>query len=183
MLIPSLPPSLKSQKQISALGGVLLRRKRAEILSPTLKKHRNTHRYYIENTIILLINFLFPLTYSSGSDIAPGQIIFCARCAVFDARRNLPTLMDYQWAAWCITVAIGYVFGQVLLRQPELLRALQTIGVIYIKCITLGLLKAAQPPKTRTTSVNGFLSWVDRLLLSPTGGKVMLLMFIQFAAL
>jgi hypothetical protein len=41
--------------------------------------------------------------------------------------------MDYQWAAWCITVAIGYVFGQVLLRQPELLRALQTIGVIYIK--------------------------------------------------
>ena len=42
-------------------------------------------------------------------------------------------LMDYHLAAWCITVAIGYVFGQVLLRQPELLRALQTIGVIYIK--------------------------------------------------
>ena len=41
--------------------------------------------------------------------------------------------MDYHLAAWCITVAIGYVFGQVLLRQPELLRALQTIGVIYIK--------------------------------------------------
>ena len=86
-----------------------------------------------KNSRILLINFLFPLTYSSGSDIAPGQIIFCARGAVFDARRNLPTLMDYQWAAWCITVAIGYVFGQVLLRHPELLRALQTIGVIYIK--------------------------------------------------
>jgi len=133
VLTPSLLPSLKSQKQISALGGVLLRRKRAEILSPTLKKHRNTHRYYIENSRILLINFLFPLTYSSGSDIVPGQIIFCARDAVFDARRNLPTLMDYQWAAWYITEAIGYVFGQVLLRQPELLRALQTIGVIYIK--------------------------------------------------
>ena len=41
--------------------------------------------------------------------------------------------MDYQWAAWCITVAIDYVFGQVLLRHPELLRALQTIGVIYLK--------------------------------------------------
>ena len=41
--------------------------------------------------------------------------------------------MDYHLAAWYITVAIGYVFGQVLLRQPELLRALQTIGVIYIK--------------------------------------------------
>ena len=90
--------------------------------------------------------------------------------------------MDYHLAAWCITVAIDYVFGQVLLRHPELLRALQTIGVIYIKCTTLGLLKAAQPPKTRTTSVNSFLCWVDRLLLSPTGGKVMLLMFIQFAA-
>ena len=50
-------------------------------------------------------------------------------------------------------------------------------------CITLGLLKAVQPPKTRTTSVNGFLCWVDRLLLSPTGGMVTLLMFIQFAAL
>ena len=41
--------------------------------------------------------------------------------------------MEYHLAAWYITVAIGYVFGQVLLRQPELLRALQTIGVIYIK--------------------------------------------------
>jgi hypothetical protein len=90
--------------------------------------------------------------------------------------------MDYHLAAWCITVAIDYVFGQVLLRHPELLRALQTIGVIYIKCITLGLLKAAQPPKTRTTSANGFLCWVDRLLLNPIGGKVMLLIFIQFAA-
>ena len=44
-------------------------------------------------------------------------------------------------------------------------------------------MKAAQPPKTRTTSVNGFLCWVDRLLLSPIGGMVTLLMFIQFAAL
>ena len=75
--------------------------------------------------------------------------------------------MDYHLAAWCITVAIDYVFGQVLLRHPELLRALQTIGVIFIKCITLGLLKAAQPPETRTTSANGFMCWVNRLLLNP----------------
>ena len=50
-------------------------------------------------------------------------------------------------------------------------------------CITLGLLKTAHPPKTRATSANGFMCWIDRLLLSPTGGMVTLLMFIQFAAL
>ena len=183
MLTPSLLPSLKSQKQISALGGVLLRRKRAEILSPTLKKHRNTHRYYIENTIILLINFLFPLTYSSGSDIAPGQIIFCARCAVFDARRNLPTLMDYQWAAWCITVAIAMSLVRSCYASLNCSALCKPSASFISSCITLGLLKTAHPPKTRTTSVNGFLCWVDRLLLSPTGGMVTLLMFIQFAAL
>ncbi len=74
-----------------------------------------------------MISFLFPLTHSSGPDN------FCARGAVFDARLNLLPLMDYHLAAWCITVAISYVFSQVLLRQPELLCAMQTIGVIYIK--------------------------------------------------
>ena len=41
--------------------------------------------------------------------------------------------MDYHLAAWCITIAIDYVFGQVLLGHPKLLRALLTIGIIYIK--------------------------------------------------
>lgn len=50
-------------------------------------------------------------------------------------------------------------------------------------CITLGLLKTAHPPKTRATSANGFMCWINRLLLNPIEYMIMLLMFIQFAAL
>ena len=49
--------------------------------------------------------------------------------------------------------------------------------------IPLALSKTAHPPKTRATSANGFMCWINRLLLNPIEYMIMLLMFIQFAAL
>ena len=130
----------------------------------------------MQETVLTLILFLFPLAFSPG----PGNMFFAANGARFGLRATLPANLGYHLATWIVTAAIGLGLLEAMGRHPAAFSALRYAGAAYVLWLAWRLLRAGTLEAGEAAEPAGFLGGAVLLLLNPKAYLIIALMFTQF---
>lgn len=130
----------------------------------------------MEQTIISLVIFLFPLAYSPG----PGNMFFAANSARFGFRETVPANIGYHIATWIVTAAIGFGLIGTLEKFPHIFTVLKIAGSFYVFWIAWKLVRAGTLKGNEVAKAATFKDGVILLILNPKAYVIIALMFTQF---
>jgi threonine/homoserine/homoserine lactone efflux protein len=124
---------------------------------------------------LALLIFLFPLAYSPG----PGNMLFAANGARFGFRSTITATTGYHIATVVVTFALGVGFAKAVAMVPNVLKAIQVIGSLYVMWLAWKLWRAGRVDNADAKPI-GFWAGGILLLLNPKAYVIIALMFSQF---
>ncbi|ASP40176.1 threonine transporter [Bacterioplanes sanyensis] len=125
----------------------------------------------------LWLGVMFPLVFSPG----PANIVFAVSGAQMGVRRSLPLLAGVDTVFILVSILVGFGFGQVMQRYPDVVQVMQWLGAAYLIYLAWTFLRSSLRVADTQAKPLGFVDGVVIQVLNSKGWLMVVLMYSLFS--